>query len=293
MPVDGESTHLLKSVGERVKSARKNLKFSRKKLSENSGVSQRYLAQLEHGDGNISLRLLFKVTRALNLKIEQVVAPLNEKGSEFTHALGLLNNATPTQCNKVIELLASMAKDGSKSNRIALIGLRGAGKSTLGKLASAALNIPFLELNGKIEEASGISIPEVFSLYGDEGFRRLERQSLDQTTGTHDTVILAVGGGIVSNPETFNALLNNYHTIWLQADPDDHMARVRAQGDERPMAGNPDAMNDLQQILSRRKSDYQRADAAVNTAHSTPSESLIKLLSAIEKNNFLKKETSE
>lgn len=280
-------TRLLRTVGERVKSLRAKKGISRRELSEKSGVSQRYLAQLEGGGGNISIGLLLRVANALDFKIEWLVSEEDPWNSDLSMAKYLLSNATIEQRVQVIKMLQPQAVSYVKSNRIAFIGLRGAGKSTLGRLASDELKIPFLELNDEVEKVSGIPVHEVFALYGQEGYRQLERQSLEQTIATHDCLILAVAGGIVSNPQTFNYLLQHFHTVWLKADPEDHMSRVRGQGDERPMVGKLDAMKDLQQILFSRESLYARADVEVNTAKATLTESLAQVISAIEKNGFL------
>ncbi|MFK5977417.1 MAG: helix-turn-helix transcriptional regulator [Rhizobiaceae bacterium] len=278
---------LLRTVGDRVKSLRARKGISRRALSEDSGVSQRYLAQLESGSGNISIGLLLKVANALDFKIEWLVSEEDPWNSDLSMAKYLLNNATIEQRAQVIKMLEPQATSNLKSNRIAFIGLRGAGKSTLGRLASDDLGIPFLELNDEVEKVSGIPVHEVFALYGQEGYRQLERQSLEQTIAMHDSLILAVAGGIVSNPETFNYLLQHFHTIWLKADPEDHMSRVRGQGDERPMAGKPDAMDDLQQILFSRESLYARADIEIDTARKTLTESLKHVVAAIKKHDFL------
>jgi len=241
-------------LGERVRDARADKGISRRVLSELSGVSQRYLAQLESGKGNISIGLLLRVADALGASLEELV----------TQQAGAL-----------------------RAKRIALIGLRGAGKSTLGKLAATGLGVTFLEVNADIERASGMPVHEVFALYGPEGYRRLERQALERIAATQSSLILAVAGGIVSDPETFSFLLLHFHTIWLKAAPEDHMARVQGQGDERPMAGHSDALADLRKILARREALYARADADVDTSGTTPQESLEKLLKTIENNGFL------
>ncbi len=165
-------------------------------------------------------------------------------------------------------------------DRVALIGLRGAGKSTLGPLAARKLGLPFHELNDLIAEAAGMSVTEVFALYGQEGYRRLEREALERLTDG-PPMILAVAGGLVSEPDTYERLLERFHTIWLKARPEQHMERVRAQGDERPMAGNPTAMADLRSILTRREAVYARADAIVDTSVGTLRDSLEGLLRAI------------
>jgi XRE family aerobic/anaerobic benzoate catabolism transcriptional regulator len=285
---DAKMERLLVSVGERVRRARARIGISRRALAEKSGVSQRYLAQLESGQGNISIGLLLRVADSLNLRIEWLVGEDDPWTSEIAMISSLLRGATSSQRERVLEILLPEDPSLTCANRIALIGLRGAGKSTLGRLAAAALGLPFREINEDIGEASGMPASEVMALYGPEGYRHLERQSLERIVTTQDRVVLAVAGGIVSQPETFDYLLRHFHTIWLKAEPEEHMARVRGQGDERPMAGNPDAMEELRSILKSREALYSRAEAQVNTSKATIEESLDALLRTIEVNHFLR-----
>ncbi len=284
---DAKIERLLILVGERVRSARARMGMSRRMLAEKSGVSQRYLAQLEIGQGNISIALLLRIASALDFRIEWLVAEEDPWTSEIVMISSLLRSATRTQRERVLEILVPENPDLTRAGRIAFIGLRGAGKSTLGRLVAGELGLPFKELNEDIEEASGMPSGEVMALYGAEGYRHLERQSLERIVATHDRIILAVSGGIVSQPETFNYLLRNFHTIWLKAEPEEHMARVRGQGDERPMAGNPDAMAELRNILTSREALYSRAETHVDTSRATLNQSVDAVLDAIGKHRFL------
>lgn len=277
----------LKTVGDRVRNARARMGISRRVLSETSGVSQRYLAQLESGQGNISIGLLLKIADALDFGIEWLVSEEDPWSSETARAFYLLRSATKDQREQVFNILEPGQPNQSRANRIALIGLRGAGKSTLGPSAATALDIPFLELNDEVEQTGGMPVIEIIALYGQEGYRLLEHQAVERVVATHDSLILAVAGGIVSQPETFNYLLRHYHTVWLKAEPEDHMQRVRAQGDERPMAGSVDAMKELRSILTSREMLYSRADSRVNTSRATANESLSELLQVINENAFL------
>lgn len=286
--IGGDNTSaFLKTVGERVRNARARMGISRRVLSEMSGVSQRYLAQLESGQGNISIGLLLKIADALDFGIEWLVSEDDPWSSETARAFYLLRSATKDQIEQVFSILEPGQPNQSRASRIALIGLRGAGKSTLGLRAASALDLPFLELNDEVEQTGGMAVNEIIALYGQEGYRLLEHQAVERVVATHDSLILAVAGGIVSQPETFNYLLRHYHTIWLQADPEDHMKRVRAQGDERPMAGAADAMKELRTILTSREMLYSRADARVNTSQSTVTESLNSILQIIDENGIL------
>jgi XRE family transcriptional regulator, aerobic/anaerobic benzoate catabolism transcriptional regulator len=284
---DAKIERLLVSVGDRVRNARARMGISRRLLAEKSSVSQRYLAQLESGQGNISIGLLLRIAEALDLRIEWLLAEDDPWTSETVMISSLLRSATRTQRERVLEILLPETPSLKRASRIALIGLRGAGKSTLGRLAAAELGLPFKELNEDIEEASGMPAAEVMNLYGPEGYRHLERQSLERIVALHDGIILAVAGGIVSQPETFNYLLQNFHTIWLKAKPEEHMARVRGQGDERPMAGNPDAMGELRNILMSREALYAKAEAHINTSNTTLAESLKSVIQAVKTNGFL------
>jgi len=284
--VDG-NTSFLEAVGERVRAARARKNISRKALSEISGISQRYLAQLETGSGNISIILLRRVADALDYKIEWLVGEDDPYSSSVLPLITLYNQATAAQRQKVLSMLEQNNPASVRASRIAFIGLRGAGKSTIGRLFSAQKEMPFLELNDTIEEASGMPVDEVMALYGQEGYRRLEKQSVERIAATNDAIVLAVAGGIVSAPETFNYLLRNYHTIWLKADPEDHMGRVRKQGDERPMAGNPEAMAELRNILRDREALYNSADIVINTSQQSVSEVVAQVLFAVDESRFL------
>jgi len=174
-----------------------------------------------------------------------------------------------------------------RAERVCLIGLRGAGKSTLGAQVAEKLDVQFLELNKEIEAHGGMPVSEIMALYGHEGYRRLESDALDRVVLHHDRVVLAVAGGVVADPQTFAKLLTNFHTIWLKASPQEHMDRVRAQGDERPMAGNPAAMRQLKSILKSRETLYERAQVHLDTSGAVQERSLEQLLDIIAERNFI------
>ncbi|MBL4628748.1 MAG: helix-turn-helix transcriptional regulator [Roseicyclus sp.] len=273
-------------VGNRVRAARGAAGMSRRVLAETSGVSPRYLAQLEGGEGNISIGLLFRIAEALGVSIDALVnsSELPADARRVGEAFAAADMATQAQ---VRDLLSG---DVTKAGRICLIGLRGAGKSTLGAASAKALDVPFIELNSEIEAAGGIAIREIIGLYGPEGYRQLEADALDQIVADHNRAVVAVAGGIVGNSDIFDRLLNRFHTIWLRASPEEHMARVRAQGDTRPMEGNPQAMAQLRLILTGREAEYGRADVVLDTEGCSAPASLEALLALIEQNHFIPKD---
>ncbi|GAB4262761.1 MAG: helix-turn-helix transcriptional regulator [Pararhodobacter sp.] len=278
---------LIMRVGERVRKARELKGIPRRVLSEASGVSPRYLALLEAGEGNISIGLLQRVADALGHRIEWLLGEDDPWTSEALRVADLFRSATAETRRKVMDLLAPQTEASLRRQRIALIGLRGAGKSTLGMLAGRALGVPFVELNREIEEHAGMPVNEVMAFFGQEGYRRLEAQALTRVIATHESVILAVAGGIVSEPDVFKTLLSRFHTIWIKATPAEHMARVREQGDMRPMANNPEAMDQLKFILTSREALYEQARAKLDTSGRTVEESLGDLVAMIRERGFL------
>lgn len=284
---DDAVTDLMRRVGERVRGARERKGIPRRVLSDISGVSPRYLAQLEAGEGNISIGLLQRVAIALDHRIEWFVGEDDPWTSEPLRIAELFRSATADVQKTVLSALSPQSKHAMRARRICLLGLRGAGKSTLGRMASKHLGIPFAELNREIEEQSGMPVDEVMALYGQEGYRKLEAQALGRIVATHEEVILAVAGGIVVEPETFATLLANFHTIWVKTSAQEHMARVRAQGDERPMAGNPEAMEQLKSLLASREELYAQSEAELDTSQRNVDQSLKDLLGLIETRNFL------
>jgi XRE family aerobic/anaerobic benzoate catabolism transcriptional regulator len=270
-------------VGERVREARERRGISRRVLSQLSEVSLRYLAQLEGGNGNISIALLWRVSEALDHRIEWLVGAEDPWTSDLVQCSELFRRATREQRRRVMRILDPGDPAQLREKRLCLIGLRGAGKSTLGKFLSEDLSLLFIELDREIEEISGMPANEVMALYGQEGYRRLERQALEQVVATSDEAVLAVAGGIVAEPETFAYLLRHFHTIWIKARPDEHMKRVLGQGDLRPMSGNPKAMEELHSILTSREELYSRAEATVDTSGRTLEESKQDLLAAVRR----------
>lgn len=266
IPTEIDPAIMIRRVGVRVREIRKAQALSRRELSERSGVSPRYLAKLEGGDGNISIGLLHKVAVALDTSIEQFLVDDSLRSQDLMQINGLYQRADAATRARVLQVLDPDKMRAQKAQRICLVGLRGAGKSTLGSMIGAALGVPFIELNREIERNAGMPVGEIIALYGQEGYRQLEAETLTEIIDAHSRAIVAVAGGIVSEQDTFYHLLSHFHTVWIKANAGDHMDRVRAQGDERPMEGNPQAMIQLRQILKAREAYYSQADHVLDTA---------------------------
>jgi XRE family transcriptional regulator, aerobic/anaerobic benzoate catabolism transcriptional regulator len=273
---------LLSGLGRRVRQAREQRGMARKVLARGANVSERYLAQLEAGEGNASVVLLRRVAAALGLRIVDLLDPGTEV-AEQRLIRRFLDGLPEERLKEILRRLTSeFGQDVAvRRKRITLVGLRGAGKSTLGQALAKGLRRPLVELDQEIEREAGISLSEVFLLYGQAGYRRIERRCLERIIDSQDEIILTVGGGIVSEPETYNLLLLNCFTVWVKAQPEEHMARVLAQGDTRPMAGHAEAMNDLRNILTAREPMYSKADVTLDTSGRSVEASLAELQRAI------------
>jgi XRE family aerobic/anaerobic benzoate catabolism transcriptional regulator len=273
---DSADAAFLKAIGERVRQARARKNITRKSLAVQSGVSARYLANLESGQGNVSVLLLRHVGAALNLSPDELLRDRDDEPAELETIQQLLRSMTPQRLAKASDLLLRNFRDQptERSKRIALIGLRGAGKTTLGHKLAQNLKRPFIELDREIEREAGTSLSEIFLLYGQQGYRRYERRCLENLLESQEACVIATGGSIVSERATFQLLLATCFTVWLKALPEEHMARVIAQGDTRPMEGNTQAMDDLRRILKSRAGLYEQADAIVDTAGKSVSDSL-------------------
>jgi len=247
---------LLRDLAQRIRTLRKARSLTRKNLSALADVSERHLAQLESGEGNISIVLLNRIAAALNTSLAQLFAEQHPYSSEIS----------------------------TRTKRIALIGLRGAGKSTLGQKLAETRNVPLIELDREIEKETGMPLADIFSLYGQSGYRAIERRTLERVTNEYDRAVFSIGGGVVNEPETYDFLRANCFTIWVKAKPQEHMDRVVAQGDFRAMAGNDRAMDDLRRILQSREPLYRQADMTLDTSNATVEESFARLESALASN---------
>lgn len=273
----------LRTLGARVRELRARRGMTRKSLATESGVSERYLAQLESGQGNASVLVIRQLAAAFGISAEALVVE-NEPAPEIAGLIAMIRTLVPEHVravNTFVGTLVGGADRAAREERIALIGLRGGGKTTLGTLLAHDLGVPFIELDREIEREAGVNLSTVFEFYGQAGFRRYERACLERIIETEPRFVLATGGSIVSEAVTFERLLAACFTVWISASPAEHMQRVVAQGDLRPMAGNRESMRDLQRILAGRDTLYRRADAEVSTAGRTIDESLAALRTAI------------
>jgi XRE family aerobic/anaerobic benzoate catabolism transcriptional regulator len=277
-------SQFLKLLGERVRERRASRGMTRKILARDSGVSERYLAQLESGQGNVSILLLRDIAQALNMQLEALLYEGTEPPVDLIHATEFLRRLPENELQRarrmLVERFGALDRSG-RYGRIALIGLRGAGKSTLGAKLAGKLDIPFVELDRCIEKESGVSLGVIFELYGQSGFRRLERRCLDDLLRKTPRFVLAAGGSLVSEPATFERLLATCYTVWLKAAPEDHMQRVVEQGDMRPMADNREAMDDLRRILKAREPLYRKADLVVDTSDLRIEDSVATVMTAL------------
>lgn len=295
-PTSAAEDVYLRRLGERVREERARRGMTRKMLARDSGLSERYLAQLEAGKGNVSIKLLLRLGEALNLPLARLVvgAPeepgekpsekFGEDAGDIRPILDLLRPLSADRLAEARELLSDrFGTPGGAGchRRIALVGLRGAGKSTLGSRLARCLEIPFIELDAEIERDFGLSLGEIFALYGQAAYRRSERRALDAVLQVNPRLVLAAGGSIVAEPATYEQLLARCFTVWIKASPAEHMSRVIAQGDFRPMADNKTAMADLERILAVRSPLYARAHAIVDTAGRDPDASFCRLTAVL------------
>ena len=268
------------AIGRLVRLARAKRGMTRRQLAQASGASERYLAQIEGGEGNPSVIMLASIAQALDVPIIELLPRSNGRSAAMAQILDVLARTPRAELPALAELIESRAARGAaidRGRRIALVGLRGAGKSTLGRRLADALGCPFIELDRLVEQNYGARIPDLIEMAGLATFRRYERACLERVIAEHDAAVIATAGGIVSDSETYALLLRRTHTVWIKARPDEHMRRVMAQGDFRPMAQNREAMADLVAILDARRADYARAQAELDTSGDTVEQSCTKL----------------
>ena len=276
----------LAAIGREVRRNRAKRGMTRRQLAQASETSERYLAQIESGAGNPSVSVLRAIAQALDLPAAALLPETGARPLALAAIIDLLAQVPESELPalaKEIETRVARLEHADRGRRIALVGLRGAGKSTLGRMLAQHLGWPFIELDRVVEEDYGASIPDLIEMAGTATFRRHERGALERVIAAHEAAIITTAGGIVADPETYSLLLRRAHTVWIKARPEDHMSRVMAQGDFRPMAQNRGAMADLVAILEARRADYARAEAEVDTSGDAVEQSFAKLLQVVTK----------
>lgn len=287
-PARGFSAHgdLLTFLGKRVRELRSHQGMTRKQMSQEADVSERHLAQLESGEGNISVVLLERIAAALHVPIANLFVPQVEEPNEKKLIQKFLERLPEHRLEDVVSRLTRDfgREEKVRRMRIALIGMRGAGKSTLGSMLAKEMGNRFVELDNEIEKDTGMPLGEIFSIYGQSGFRAIEKRTLERVLKENERAVISVGGGVVSEKETSDYLLAHCYTVWIKAQPEEHMSRVMAQGDFRPMAANRQAMEDLRRILEAREPLYRKADLLLDTSGASVEESFAKLKASLQQN---------
>jgi XRE family transcriptional regulator, aerobic/anaerobic benzoate catabolism transcriptional regulator len=274
----------LSRLGERVRHARLRHGMTRRMLARDSGISERYLAELEAGRGNLSIALLRRLAAAIDVSISDLVDE-SDPPVEYTLLVERIRRLSADERAAASRMLAARFGDGAERlSRVALIGLRGAGKSTLGAVLAQHLSWPMVEMSREIETETGLNVAEIFDLWGQAAYRRYERRALERILRTRTRIVLCTGGGIVSEPVTFERLLDACFTVWIQASPQEHWNRVIGQGDRRvESSGDSEALTDMRRILSQRDALYGKADARLDTAGKTVKQSARELVALVEK----------
>ena len=281
---DIESSRLLGILGERVRTLRGHRGMTRKSLAQDSNVSERYLAQLEQGRGNISVVLLARVAAALRTDLSDLLRMREQHSAEELLISDLLRDLSPDRHKAFLQMLSeNFSVPVESRRRVALVGLRGAGKTSQGEMLAEHLNVPFVHLGSEIELLAGMSTSEIFSLSGQAGYKRLEEKALMQSLREHDRCVLETGGSIVTDPKLLNTLLSTCFVVWLHARPEEYMRRLIEQGDVRPMENQDDAMSDLRRILADRDALYTRAHASIDTNDKSIDECVAELISLTPK----------
>lgn len=260
----------LKSLGERVRMLRARRGMTRRAVAAQADVSERHLANLEQGVGNASALVLLQVSRALECSLAELMGDVTTSSPEWLQLRDLLQNRSDFDLRRALsnltQLFGTGGNDNERRSRIALVGLRGAGKSTLGRKLATDMGYPFIELSREIERLAGCQASEIHNLYGISAYRRYEHRALEETIQNHRYAVIAMPGGLIADSSSFSLMLASCFTVWLQATPVDHMSRVAAQGDLRPMTASKEAMTDLKRILDGRAAFYSRADLSFHTS---------------------------
>jgi XRE family aerobic/anaerobic benzoate catabolism transcriptional regulator len=283
-----ERDPFLAVLGERVRALRSRRGLTRKALARLAEVSERHLANVESGVGNASIQFLRQLATVLNCSLTEMIGDETATSPEWLMIREILRGRSDEELAKARATLAGIfdapTSESARRQRVALIGLRGAGKSSLGRMLADNWMVPFIELSRHIETLAGCSVPEIHALYGPNAYRRYEYRALEDAIRRFPRAVIATPGGIVSDPATFNLLLSHCYTVWLKASPEDHMGRVVAQGDTRPMHGNREAMEDLKSILDSRGPFYSKADEIFDTSDMTQETAYVGLTDRLRNN---------
>ncbi len=266
---DEVKNSFLTVLGERARALRARRGLTRKAVASAANVSERHLASLEYGEGNASILVLVQVASALQCTLAELLGDVTTTSPEWLLLREMLSQRSEADLRRVRVQISAMfgtTHEAARTNRIALIGLRGAGKTTLGQRLAKDLGYEFIELSREIEKFAGCSISEIHNLYGTHAYRRYERRALEEVIQIYPEVVIATPGGLVSDSATLNEMLSHCYTVWLQAKPEDHLTRVAAQGDMRPMAASSEALDDLKMILEGRSAFYAKADMTFDTS---------------------------
>lgn len=286
-----EKDPFLIALGERLRALRSRRGLTRKALAKLSDVSERHLANVESGVGNASIQFLRQITTVLNCTLAEMIGDETATSPEWLMIREILRGRSDEELAKARAALAGIfeapTSESARRQRVALIGLRGAGKSSLGRMLADYWMVPFVELGREVETIAGCGIAEIHALYGPNAYRRYERRALEEIIQRYPRAVIATPGGIVSDPATYNLLLSHCYTVWVRAAPKDHMARVLAQGDTRPMMGNREAMEDLKSILESRAAFYSKADLSFDTSDMTQETAYVGLLEQLRDNVML------
>jgi XRE family aerobic/anaerobic benzoate catabolism transcriptional regulator len=268
---DQDSVQLQTLIATNLRLFRAQRGMTRKQLSEHSGVSVPHLARLEGGQGNVSLGVLVKLATAVNQPLAKLIVEHQEQQGDLELIVEFLKQQPATVLADIRRQLIEQygSTSGDRCERIALIGLRGAGKSSVGARLAKRLNLPIIELDREIEQEAGTSLQEVITLYGQSGYRNLELRCLERVIAIHSCGVLTTGGGIVTEPTTYELLLRSFRTIWLQAEPELHFSRVMEQNDARIATPSmqKEAMDNIHRSLNARNSLYAMADATIDTSN--------------------------
>ncbi len=285
-PVDTSSDQVINALshrlGQQVRGLRKKIRLTRRALSQQTGISERYLADLESGKANVSLGLLDRVANALSTSIPAMLNDGHDIRIDYQPLNTLLRKLSPDEQKDAYQLLSKKLGGGERLKGIALIGMRGAGKSTLGQAAARAAGVPFVRLTRKVEQLAGMNTAELMELGGEKAYRRYELMALQKLARSSEKIVLETGGGLVGEEAAYNTLLEHFTVVWIKARPEEHMARVMDQGDMRPMAGHSEAMNDLKALLGGREAAHARADYVIDTSGRTPEPCVAELIALSE-----------